>query len=71
MVYLHNFIGSFSIHLMGENEEDVEPYEEEGYRDDTNLNEVEDVGEDLDSEIEAWVELAKAPSKCFFFFILH
>jgi hypothetical protein len=56
---------------MGENEEDVEPYEEEGYRDDTNLNEVEDVGEDLDSEIEAWVELAKVPSKCFFFFILH
>jgi hypothetical protein len=43
MIYLHNFIGSFSIPLMGENEEDVESYEEEGYWDDTNLNEVEDV----------------------------
>jgi hypothetical protein len=31
MVYLHNFIGSFSIPLIGENEEDVELYEE-GYQ---------------------------------------
>jgi hypothetical protein len=43
------YTGSFNTPLMGDQmRKMLHIYEEEGYRDDTNLNEVEDVGEDLE-----------------------